>query len=260
MNTAAIIPARMGSSRFPGKPLYQINGIPMIGHVYQRTSYAKDIDLTYVATCDQEIYDYIVGIGGKAVMTSSKHDRASDRAAEAIDIIEKEIDQSIDYVAMIQGDEPLTNPEDIDKSISILKNDNNINIVNLMSKIQGSDSFMDKNEVKVVVDKNNNALFFSREPIPSNWHSTKTPIMNKQLGLIFFRKDYLKYFNSLKPTPLEELESIDMLRVLENGEKIKMELTSNVSIGVDTINDVKVAESLLNNDSIYLKYKRLLYC
>jgi 3-deoxy-manno-octulosonate cytidylyltransferase (CMP-KDO synthetase) len=255
MITIAIIPARMGSTRFPGKPLYKLCGLPMIGHVYKRTIMSDNIDLTYVATCDKEIYDYIISIGGNAVMTSDSHERASDRAAEAVGIIEKNIDKKINFVAMIQGDEPLVAPDDIDRSISILKGDKHINIVNLMSNIDNHDSFQDKNEVKVVTDLHNNALFFSREPIPSNWHSKKRPLMKKQLGLIFFRRDYLESYNLLNPTPLEELESIDMLRVLENGEKIKMELSVYHSIGVDTKNDAKEAEKLLNVDQLFLKYK-----
>jgi len=253
--TIAIIPARMDSTRFPGKPLHKLCGLPMIGHVYKRTIMSNNIDLTYVATCDEEIYDYIIGIGGNAVMTSDSHDRASDRTAEAVNIIEKQINKKINFVAMIQGDEPLVRPDDIDRSISILKNDKGINIVNLMSNIDSCDSFQDKNEVKVVTDMHSNALYFSRESIPSNWHSDKGPLMKKQLGLIFFRRDYLEKYNLLSPTPLEERESIDMLRVLENGEKIKMELSSHHSIGVDNKNDAKEAERLLSVDQLFLKYK-----
>lgn len=227
----------------------------MIAHVYIRTAMANNIQKTYVATCDVEIYDYIVGIGGNAVMTSDCHERASDRTAEAVSIIEKETGEKVDAVAMIQGDEPLVNPDDIDMAISILKGDATLNIVNLMSNIDSLEGFQDKNEVKVVTDLNSNALFFSREPIPSSWHSEKGALMRKQLGLIFFRREYLEVYNLLEPTPLEELESIDMLRVIEHGDKVKMKLSEYKSIGVDTKNDAKEAETLLKEDALFAKIK-----
>ena len=135
MSTIAIIPARMGSSRCPGKPMKRIHGIPMIGHVYYRTKMAANVDFTCVATCDKEIYDYIDSIGGIAVMTSDTHDRASDRAAEALIKIEKQEGIIFDFVAMIQGDEPLVQPDKIEKAIDELARDVALNIVNLMGII-----------------------------------------------------------------------------------------------------------------------------
>jgi 3-deoxy-manno-octulosonate cytidylyltransferase (CMP-KDO synthetase) len=255
MRTIAIIPARMGSSRCPGKPMKKIHGIPMIGHVYYRTKMAANVDLTCVATCDCEIYDYIDSIGGLAVMTADTHDRASDRAAEALIKIEKQEGIIFDFVAMIQGDEPLVQPAKIEKAIGELAGDTSLNIVNLMGIIDSKEEFVDKNEVKVVTDLNNNALYFSRESIPSAWHGIESIPMKKQLGLIFFRRDYLLRFNALEQTPLEIIESVDMMRVLENGDKIKMLEVDGKSIGVDTTDDFLVAENLLGDDAVFLKYQ-----
>jgi len=254
MSTVAIIPARMGSTRFPDKPMKKIHGIPMIGHVFYRTRMAKNIDLVCVATCDKVIYDYIESIGGIAIMTSDTHDRASDRTAEALLKIEEKEGKQFDYVAMIQGDEPLVQPDKLEKALNELSNNNELNIVNLMGVIDNEDTFSDVNEVKVVVDLNGCALYFSREPIPSGWHGIKDLPMKKQLGLIFFRRNYLLRFNELAQTPLEIIESIDMLRVLENGDSIKMVEVDGQTIGVDTKEDFEVAEQLLRNDSLMSEY------
>jgi len=255
MRTVAIIPARMGSTRYPNKPMKEIQGIPMIGHVYYRTKMAINIDLTCVATCDKEIFDYIESIGGKAVMTSNTHDRASDRTAEALLKLEESEDVKFDFVAMVQGDEPLVQPDKIDKAIDELSRDPTLNIVNLMGFVDTEEGFIDQNKVKVVTDLYDNALYFSREPIPSRWHGVKNLPMREQLGLIFFRRNYLLYFNKLEQTPLEIIESVDMMRVLENGDKIKMVEVIGKTIGVDNAEDFKVAENLMSNDPIYPKYK-----
>ena len=158
----------MASTRFPGKPLKKILGIPMIGHVYQRCKLSKVLDQVYVATCDSEIYDYIESIRGKAIMTANTHERAADRTAEALTNIEKLNDNEIDIVVMIQGDEPMIMPEMIELAVAPLINDQKVMVSNLMKKIESQKEWIDPNEVKVVVDINNNALYFSREPIPSS--------------------------------------------------------------------------------------------
>jgi 3-deoxy-manno-octulosonate cytidylyltransferase (CMP-KDO synthetase) len=255
MTTVAIIPARMASTRFPGKPMKNINRIPMIGHVYYRTKLARNVDLTCVATCDREIYDYIHSIGGLAIMTSDTHERASDRTAEALLKLEEQQGEMFHYVAMIQGDEPCVHPDSIDKAIDVLINDSSLNIVNLMGIIESKDSFKDPNEVKVVTDLKNNALYFSREPIPSMWHGMSGLPMKKQTGLIFFRRDYLLQFNDMEQTPLEIIESVDMIRVLENGDRVRMIEMKEISVGVDNIHDFKVAEKLLKNDPLLQRYQ-----
>ena len=255
MNTIAIIPARMSSTRFPGKPMVELHGIPMIGHVYYRTKMTKHIDVTYVATCDTEIFEYIKSIGGNVVMTSDKHINAITRTAEALIKCEELESTTFDCVAMIQGDEPLVNPENIDKAMTVLQDDASLNVVNLMSKINSVQEFEDKNNVKVVVDLKENALYFSREPIPSRWQDNSDLRKLKQLGLIFFMRDSLLWFNEQERTPLEIIESIDMLRVLENQDRVRMVEVEGENIGVDTPSDYEMAVDLLKDDDLLPLYK-----
>ena len=194
MNIVAIIPARMNSSRFPGKPLEKIHGMPMIGHCLLRTQLCEELSGCYVATCDKEIYDYIISIGGKAVMTSDSHERASDRAAEAMIHIEKSTGKEIDIVVMVQGDEPMIKPSMIEESLSPFS-DPLVQVVNLMAKIETPEEFEDPNEVKVVVDNKSNAIYFSREAIPSRKKGTEDVPMLKQVCIIPFRREYLLKFN-----------------------------------------------------------------
>ena len=254
MRAVAIIPARMNSSRFPGKPMAKIHGMPMIEHCYLRVQLCKDLLDTYVATCDQEIYDYILAIGGKVVMTSSKHKRASDRTAEAMLIIEEIIKKTIDIVVMVQGDEPMITAEMISQSLDPFKYDPSIKVVNIMANMNSIEEFEDPNEVKVVVDNNNNALYFSREPIPSRKKGFDDVPMFKQVCIIPFRRDYLIRFNELNETPLEQIESVDMMRVLENGENVKMVPTNHVTFSVDTEEDRKKVEEYLSKDSLMKSY------
>ena len=158
MKAIAIIPARMGSSRYPGKPMAKIHGIPMIGHCYHRTKLCNDLMDTYVATCDDEIHDYIISIGGKSIMTSDIHERATDRTAEAMLKIEKMIGESIDIVVMVQGDEPMVRPEMISQSLAPFSENQSIKVVNLMAHMKTIKEFEDPNEVKVVIDKNSLSL------------------------------------------------------------------------------------------------------
>ena len=253
MNVIGIIPARMGSSRYPGKPLEKIHGMPMIGHCYYRTAMALGADKVYVATCDTEIYDYIISIGGNAVMTNDAHIRATTRTAEALEKIEIEIGKRIDVVVMVQGDEPAIQPSKIRETVPYFQ-DNSIDIVNIISRISTKKAFKDKNNVKVVVSNNNDALYFSREPIPSPWKGWNDIPRYMQTGIIAFRRETLIKFNSMKETQLEQIESVDMNRVLETGGKIKMVLTDAVTIGVDIPEELVAVEELLVGDPIMLQY------
>lgn len=254
MNIVGIIPARMASSRFPGKPMAKILGIPMIGHVYLRSRMSRAMSEVYVATCDMEIEDYVNSIGGKAVMTADTHERASDRAAEAMEKIERETGKKIDIAVMIQGDEPLTYPEMIDEAIGPLLVDRTIDITNLMAEIKTVKEFEDPNEVKVVVDRSGNALYFSREPIPSRKKSSPKVTMLKQVCIIPFRRDFLLKYTKMEPTPLEIFESVDMMRILENGLKVRMVLTKFDTKSVDTQEDIEMALRMMERDPLYKKY------
>lgn len=254
MKIIAIIPARMGSSRFPGKPMAKIHGMPMIGHCYYRASFCPDLIETYVATCDQEIYDYIESIGGNAVMTSDLHERASDRTAEAMLKIEKQLKYKVDIVVMIQGDEPMVTPDMISASIDPFKSDEDLKVVNLMANLDTVDEFIDPNEVKVVVDNQNYAIYFSREPIPSIKKYDEEISMMKQVCIIPFRRDYLLHFNKTQETKLEIIESIDMLRVIESGDKVKMIPTTENTLSVDTKEELQKVEFKMSYDSLMQKY------
>jgi len=254
MNVIAIIPARMNSSRFPGKPMELIHGMPMVGHCYIRTNLCPDLTLTYVATCDKIIFDYTESIGGKAIMTSEDHERASDRTAEAMLMIEKEIGKKIDVVVMVQGDEPMVTPEMISEAITTLKQNSDANVVNLMAYMRTIQEFNDPNEVKVVVNKHNKAMYFSREPIPSKKKWNNDVPMLKQVCIIPFRRDYLLKFNSMPETELERIESIDMMRILENSENVFMKLTDHYVHSVDTLEDLIKVERLMDNDVLMKNY------
>jgi len=255
MKIISIIPARMGSSRFPGKPMMDILGIPMIGHVYKRVKMNKTVSEVYVATCDKEIFDYILSIGGKAVMTSDSHERCSDRCAEAMLKIENETGKKCDIMVMVQGDEPLTFPQMIDEAVEPMIKDKNVLITNLIADLDTIEAFENPNEVKAVMDKNNNALYFSREPIPSRKKSALEIPMKKQVCVIPFTRDFLLDYNEMEPTPLEIIESVDMMRILENGGKIKMCETNYKTKAVDTKEDLDLVCEIMKEDKLYKDYK-----
>lgn len=253
MRAVAIIPARMGSSRFPGKPMAQILGIPMVGHCYFRTRLCPELSGTYVATCDREIYEYVQSIGGQAVMTSEKHERASDRAAEAMLRIEEETDETIDIVVMVQGDEPMITPGMITESLKPFRV-SHVNVVNLMAPIFNDSEFNDPNEVKVVVDKHNQAMYFSREPIPSKRKGVADGPMLKQVCIIPFRRNYLIKFNEMEETTLERVESVDMLRIIENGDSVQMVMTDDETYSVDTKEELRAVAERMKVDRLVPSY------
>ena len=255
MNIIGIIPARMASSRFPGKPLAKIWGIPMIGHVYHRSKMSDILSDVYIATCDNEIVNYADSIGAPAVMTSASHERASDRAAEAMQKIETETGKKTDIVVMIQGDEPMICPSMIDDAIRPMQNDPEIRVVNLMSRLDTREEHEDPNEVKVVVDQKDFALYFSREPIPSRKKGALQVPMLKQVCIIPFKRDFLLQFNNLIPTPLEIIESVDMLRVLEHGYKVKMVMSDHRTYSVDTPEDLEYVNKCMENDALIGQYR-----
>lgn len=245
MRIIGIIPARMASTRFPGKPLAKILGRPMIEHVYSRSMLCRMLSSVFIATPDKEIRDYCEKNRMNVVMTKDTHERASDRAAEAVLRIEKSSGKKIEIVVMIQGDEPMLQHEMIDKVIRPMINDRSISAVNLTVPLKSRQEQNDPNQVKVVVDKKGFALYFSREPIPSWKKGAKDVPMQRQIGLIAFRRDFLIKFNKLTPTPLEKIESVDMLRILEHGYKLKMVPGVFDAYGVDTPQDLKKVERLM---------------
>lgn len=246
-----VIPARMGSSRFPGKPLAPILGMPMIGHCLLRSAMATSLDDIVVATPDREIAEYVTKIGGTAIITSDDHPTASDRTAEAVQVIDEESGRQFEMVVMIQGDEPLVRPEMIDEAVSAMRS-TGCSVANLCAPISASES-LDPNEIKVVMDEQNRARYMSRSAIPHDRDGT-APDRFKQVCVIPFTRDFLFEFNRLTRTPLELAESIDMLRAIEHGYEVAMVPVEKPMKSVDTPEDLKDAEVLLGDDDLVHHY------
>jgi len=238
----AVIPARYGSTRFPGKALADIKGKPMIQWVYERTKRSKLINRVIVATDDGRIFGAVTSFGGEAMMTSSHHATGTDRIAE----VAKSLECSI--VVNVQGDEPLIQPEMIDEAVAPLIHDASIPMGTLCRRIEDQEEVFDPNVVKVVFDKNGFALYFSRAPIPwdrdrwagkSSWKElTFEGPLYKHIGLYVFRRSFLLDYAHLPQTALEAVEKLEQLRVLENGYRIKTVITRYESFGVDIPGDL----------------------
>lgn len=244
----AIIPARMASSRFPGKPLAKILGLEMIEHVRRRAQLCEAVTSVFVATCDDEIKETVERYGGMAIMTSREHQRCTDRVAEAASAVDADI------VVNVQGDEPMITPEMITLLVEPLIIEVGCQVCNLVSQIDGIEEFLNPNVVKTVCDSRGNVLYFSREPIPSGKKTNKPFKPLKQSGAIAFTKDFLMTFCQLPRTSLESIESIDMLRALENGYNIKTVITDEKLYAVDTVEDLRKVESLMRYDKLSLSY------
>jgi len=247
MKFVGIIPARYASTRFPGKPLAKIDGKPMVMQVYEKAQ--AILNDTYVATDDQRIYDEVLNHGGKAIMTANTHKSGTDRIHEAILKLEEE-GLKFDYVINIQGDEPFINPAQIE----LLKgcfSSKNIQLATLVKKISNTEELFNPNTPKVVFDNNSNALYFSRSTIPyirgveqNEWLTKHT--FYKHIGIYGYRTDILKKIASLSTSSLEEAESLEQLRWLENGLQIKVAITEHETIGVDTPEDLEKALGLID--------------
>jgi len=250
MKVAAVIPVRMGSSRFPGKPLTPIMGRSMVEHVYRRTALCESLDGgVYVATPDDEIASAVEAFGGKVVMTSVSHQRASDRVAEAAESIDADI------FVMIQGDEPLVTPEMVEVSFQPLLQDDTIFCTNLVARIKSEEEYLNRNTIKVVMDNQGYALYFSREPIPTTANAGFSSIKAyKQVCIIPYPKRFLLEFIQMEPTSLEETESIDMLRILQRGGRVKMVECTEETHSVDVPQDVVEVERLMQTDPVLARY------
>jgi 3-deoxy-manno-octulosonate cytidylyltransferase (CMP-KDO synthetase) len=238
----------MASSRFPGKPMALLHGLPMLEHVFRRVKLCSQLDEVYVATCDEEVRDVAEGFGTRVIMTSAAHERATDRVAEAAEHF------AADIVVMIQGDEPMIIPQMIDTALDSIRSDTSTSCVNLVYRIDSQQEFIDPNTIKVVADLNGNALYFSRSPIPKVQFEETTAKIFKQVCVIAFRRDCLREFARLPPTPLEIAESIDMLRFLEHGRSVRLVETDVPTHSVDTPADLQLVEMLMDNDPLIRKY------
>ncbi len=251
MKITGVIPARYASTRFPGKPLTLIKGKTMIERVYRQAQKSELIDRVIVATDDKRIFECVKRFGGEVKMTSVKHQSGTDRIYEVAKNIQADI------VINIQGDEPFIDPQNIDKAIEPLISDIKVNVSTLAIRIKNFNELQDHNKVKVVIDKNNNALYFSRNFIPYDMKNNpeqkfdlKKNAYYKHIGLYVYRKKYLKEFVELKKSNLEKAENLEQLRILESGEKIKVVITKKESPAVDTPADLNNIIALLRTGKI----------
>lgn len=240
MKILGIIPARYASTRFPGKPLADVKGKPMIQRVYEQAKKCKALAEVIVATDDHRIETAVKKFGGKSVITSSEHESGTDRCYEALKKIGRE---SFGAVINIQGDEPFIEPEQITMVANCFK-DKNVQIATLVIKLKSLHELTNHNTVKVVLNKNNEAIYFSRTAIPyyrgenfSDWLNIHT--YYKHLGIYGYRTDILAEITKLERSSLEIAESLEQLRWLENGYRIKAGITNVESVAVDTPEDLK---------------------
>jgi len=246
----AVIPARMASSRFPGKPLVNILGLPMVEHVRRRTLLCKAIDEVIVATCDNDIYDCVTNFHGNVVMTSEKHEGCIDRVAEAAEHF------GGDVIINVQGDMPLVHPNSLEMLVRPFAQEQEVWVTDMMGPLESNWEASNPNVVKVVVDLSMDALYYSREPIPSLKKGGLRNGMSalKQFGINAFRRESLIRFSNWERTPLEMIESVDMLRILEMGHKIRMVNSPYPAVGVDTPEDLIEAEMRMEEDELFAQY------
>ena len=237
-HTTVVIPARMASSRFPGKPLVPILGLPMVEHVRRRALLTSGVDEVIVATCDTSIYDAVTAAGGRAVMTADTHERCTDRVEEAMRSLRSEI------VVMVQGDEPLLVPEAVERVAAPIRERSDVVCTNLLSPLESEADLANPNIVKAACAQDGRLLFLSRAPIPFYRKQVACPIF-RQTGIMAFRVELLRRFSALPETPFERAESVDMLRLLEHNVPIQGVVVDYPTIGVDRPEDVPIVEDWL---------------
>jgi 3-deoxy-manno-octulosonate cytidylyltransferase (CMP-KDO synthetase) len=260
MSAIVLIPARYSSTRFPGKPLALLKGVPLIEHVYRNSLHSRLADDVIVATDSETIFEKVLSFGGKAVMTSADHESGTDRIAEAASSL------AYDIIVNVQGDEPLIRPEMIDEVISLL-DDKGASMGTLAKRVGTRSEIFDPNTVKVVCNEDGYAFYFSRAPIPfhrdifatearrygsaeaafDDGFLTSGLFMYKHIGIYSYRRDVLLELSRLKPSRLEAIEKLEQLRALEHGYRIKVRETLFETVGVDTPEDLERIEKCLNS-------------
>ncbi|MBQ3450803.1 MAG: 3-deoxy-manno-octulosonate cytidylyltransferase [Selenomonadaceae bacterium] len=242
MKSICVIPARYSSTRLPGKPLKDIFGRPMICRVWERASKAQSVAEVIVATDDERILHAVEKNFGKAMMTRADHKTGTDRLAE---VAEKFTDAEV--IVNVQGDEPLIEPNLIDELVALFVSDKNLQMATVATELTDAEEMKNPNNVKVVLDKNNNALYFSRSLIPYPRNAGKSKIF-KHIGIYAYRRNFLLDYAKMEPTPLEKSESLEQLRALENGFKIRVIKSSCKFIGVDTEEDLKLVNEIYRRE------------
>jgi len=254
MANICVIPARMQSTRFPGKPLRELLGLPLVLHIYHRCRLCDSLDRVVIATCDEEIRRVGEAAGAEVVMTADTHPGCVDRTSEAIDLIGGDLADD-DLVLMVQGDEVLVAPDMLTEMIAAHAA-KMPPVVNLISRLYRDEDRNDPNCVKVVSAPDGTAIYFSRSPIPSFHHAEDSSacVTYQQTGVIGFSKAFVKTFGTLARTPIEKTERIDMMRVVEHGLPIVCVATETETLGVDTPEDLRRAEGLLRDTPVTATY------
>jgi 3-deoxy-manno-octulosonate cytidylyltransferase (CMP-KDO synthetase) len=242
MKILGIIPARYGSTRFPGKPLARIGDKSMIRRVYEQCKQAKSPGSIVVATDDERIYKHVKDFGGEVVMTAQEHQNGTSRCAEALQLWEQEKGEKFDAVVNIQGDEPFINPEQIDKVAALLMKPE-VDIATLAKKIETTEELFNRNVVKLVTDNSGKALYFSRQTVPlvrdadeERW--LEKAVFYKHIGIYGYKKEVLVRIVHLAPGKLEQAEKLEQLRWMENGYAVYTDFTEFESFAVDTPEDL----------------------
>jgi 3-deoxy-manno-octulosonate cytidylyltransferase (CMP-KDO synthetase) len=241
--TVGIIPARWGSTRFPGKPLHVIAGKPLLQHVWERCRRAKKLDQVIVATDDFRIAEAAFGWGAEVALTSANHSSGTDRIAEVAAKAKQ-----FGYVVNIQGDEPMIDPKLIDRLVLALQRDRKLEMITAAHPFADPREAESPHQVKVVVNGRNQALYFSRSAIPFARDAYVPPQYFRHQGIYGYTRDLLLRFVRWKPSPLERAESLEQLRALENGVRIQVVMTESGSPGVDTPEDALMMERLMNSE------------
>lgn len=239
--TAIIIPARYGSSRLEGKPLIEVNGKPIIQWVYEKAQASKLADMIIVATDDERIFNAVKAFGGDVEMTSAEHKCGSDRIREVV-----ERHPEISYIVNLQGDEPLIKPDSIDAVARNVQEDEKADISTLIRVLKTEEEINNPNLVKCVIDNNGFAMYFSRSKIPYE-RNTGVATFYGHLGIYGYKREALLKMTSLPQTPLEKTESLEQLRALENGMKIKTSVVDFVPVGIDTLKDLEKFKQIVSS-------------
>ena len=246
VQVVCIIPSRYESTRFPGKPLADLAGKPMIQHVYERVLKAMSVSFAAVATDDERIFAAVRAFGGRAVMTSPRHRSGTDRIAEAVETMGLRDD---DIVVNVQGDQPLFEPSQVDEVVGPLLQDVSIPMSTLIYRIVRGEEITHPNAVKTVFDRNHFALYFSRATIPFVRDAARKAEYFKHHGIYAYRRHFLRTFTSLPEGILERLEALEQLRALENGYPIKVVVTSHDSVEVDTPVELERVRRLITGET-----------
>jgi 3-deoxy-manno-octulosonate cytidylyltransferase (CMP-KDO synthetase) len=244
VDAVGVIPARYGSTRFPGKPLADLLGKPLLQHVWEGARQSRLLSRVIIATDDERIYEVAQSFGGEVVMTGGEHPSGTDRVAEVV----REMD--VDVVVNVQGDEPLIEGRVVDDLVSAFEADETLEMATLVNRVPLDAANNDPHTAKVVTDRDGFALYFSRWPIPFVMNTPLSPEgaeCLQHVGMYGFRKGFLMHFTSLDPTPLEQIEGLEQLRALEHGFRVKVIETDHSPANVDTPDDLERVRAILKN-------------